>query len=220
VRAPRPAVVVLALCLGAAAAPLGGWLLSRPADSVGVRPGNTVGVRPAGPMVPTTDAPSAAAPRPVAPPTRVTIPSVGVDAPVVPVGVTADGEMRLPRDVHRVGWYRFGPRPGEGSGSVVLAAHVDSRTDGLGVFAALRRAAPGDRVTVVTADGRATYRVVSRELLAKSRLPLAELFRRDGREVLTLVTCGGQYLRDAGGYQDNLVVTAVPIGHRGGGGSG
>ncbi len=45
----------------------------------------------------------------------------------------------------------------------------------------------------------------------KRALPLEELFRRDGREVLTLITCGGPYLADAGGYQDNVVVSAVPV---------
>ncbi len=80
--------------------------------------------------------------------------------------------MRIPRDARRVGWYRFGPRPGGGAGSVVLAAHVDSRTQGLGVFYPLRNTDPGDRVTVVTDDGRrSTYRVVARELLSEARPP-------------------------------------------------
>ena len=30
--------------------------------------------------------------------------------------------------------------------------------------------------------------------------------------LLRVVTCGGDYLRDEGGYQDNIVVTAVPRG--------
>ena len=120
--------------------------------------------------------------------------------------------MRIPRDARRVGWYRFGPRPGGGAGSVVLAAHVDSRTQGLGAFYPLRDTDPGDRVTVLTDGGRwSTYRVVARELFQKRALPLEDLFRRDGREVLTLITCGGPYLADAGGYQDNVVVSTVPV---------
>ena len=94
----------------------------------------------------------------------------------------------------------------------MLAAHVDSRTQGPGAFYPLRNTDPGDRVTVVTNDGRrSTYRVVAREFFRKRALPLEELFRRDGREVLTLITCGGPYLADAGGYQDNVVVSAVPV---------
>jgi LPXTG-site transpeptidase (sortase) family protein len=120
--------------------------------------------------------------------------------------------MRLPRDARLAGWYRFGSHPGSGTGSVVVAAHVDSRTQGLGAFYRLRDTRPGDRVTLLTGGGRpSAYRVVARELVRKRSLPLEDLFRRDGREVLTLITCGGRYLSDAGGYQDNVVVSAVPV---------
>ena len=37
-----------------------------------------------------------------------------------------------------------------------------------------------------------------------------ELFARTGPERLWIITCGGEYLPDEGGYQQNLVVTAVP----------
>ncbi len=47
----------------------------------------------------------------VAEPVRVIAPSIEVDAPVVPVGLTADGAMGTPRSAFDVGWY--GPRPGE-----------------------------------------------------------------------------------------------------------
>ncbi len=40
---------------------------------------------------------------------------------------------------------------------------------------------------------------------------MAELFARSGPARLTVITCGGPYLADQGGYQDNVVVTAVPV---------
>ena len=219
-RLPRPAAVALALCLGVAAGPPAVWLLTRPTADVGSRP--LADASP--PSRKSAESPPVTAPVPDsaasptrnlaagAVPTMVRIQAVGIDAPVVPVGVARDGAMRIPRDARRVGWYRFGPRPGGGAGSVVLAAHVDSRTQGLGAFYPLRGAVPGDRITVFT-DGRSrsTYRVVAREFFRKRALPLEDLFRRDGREVLTLITCGGRYLADAGGYQDNVVVSAVPV---------
>ena len=55
------------------------------------------------------------------------------------------------------------------------------------------------------------YRVVSRELISKKRLPLEELFAIDGPARLTLISCGGYYDHDNGGYQDNVVVTAIPL---------
>jgi hypothetical protein len=36
------------------------------------------------------------------------------------------------------------------------------------------------------------------------------VFARTGAPRLRLITCGGEYDVDAGGYQQNLVVTAVP----------
>ena len=72
-------------------------------------------------------------------------PPWGVDAAVDPVGVEPDGQMTLPADVDRVGWYRFGPAPGD-DGSAVIAGHVDDREQGLGALAPLRDAAVGDEV--------------------------------------------------------------------------
>lgn len=149
-------------------------------------------------------------------PTRVRVDSVGIDAAVDPTGVLPDGTVVIPRDAYRVGWYRYGPAPGSRGGSAVLVGHVDSRTQGPGALYSLRNVQVGDRV-VVTVDERAgqrrdiAYRVVARELMEKQRLPFAELFARSGPTRLTLITCGGAYVPDQGGYQENLVVTAVPI---------
>ena len=117
--------------------------------------------------------------------------------------------MRLPADPRVLGWYRFGPAPGDG-GSVVLAGHVDSREYGVGPLAALQTIDVGARVEVVTGpDEVRSYRVDSIQRFDRQALP-ASVFARAGRERLRLVTCTGRYLPDAGGYQQNLVVTAVP----------
>ena len=69
----------------------------------------------------------------------------------------------------------------------------------------------GDTMTVRTADGvKHRYRVVARELISKGRLPVTELFAVDGPPRLTIISCGGYYDEANGGYQDNVVVTAVP----------
>ncbi|MGY1711920.1 class F sortase [Geodermatophilus sp. SYSU D00758] len=160
-----------------------------------------VPVRDAAPTVP-ADAPA---------PARLVVPALGVDAPVDPVGVAADGQMQLPEDVSRVGWYRFGPEPG-GAGSAVLAGHVDDAEQGLGELAPLRGAAVGTEVEVTDTAGTATrWRVVSREVLHKQELPLAQLFAREGPPRLVLITCGGPFLLEHGSYRDNVVVVAEPL---------
>ncbi len=146
-------------------------------------------------------------------PVQVVIPSVHLAVAVDPVGVKADGSLQIPTDVRRAGWYRFGSTPGDATGAVVVVGHVDSRTQGLGRFAALASVDVGDTVRVRVTGGRTyAYRVVARSLLAKRTLPVDQIFGSDGRPRLTLITCGGPYIRAEGGYQDNLVVTAVPIG--------
>ncbi|GCE78503.1 hypothetical protein CBZ_35590 [Cellulomonas biazotea] len=154
-------------------------------------------------------APPAAPPVPV----RVTVPSVGIDLPVEPVGVDPDGSMALPGSADVAGWYRFGPAPASPTGSTLVAAHVDARSTGVGPFARLRDVAPGAQVDVTTADGTTTaYRVVDVVRIAKEEAPVETWFDRDGARRLVLVTCGGAFRRDVGHYADNVVVTAEPIG--------
>ena len=143
-------------------------------------------------------------------PVRVRVPDLGLDSAVRPVGVGGDRQMRLPADPRELGWYRFGPAPGDG-GSVVLAGHVDSRRFGVGPLVALQAVDVGTVVQVVTRTGRVrSYRVDSIERFDQQALPAA-VFARTGPERLRLVTCTGPYLPEAGGYQQNLVVTAVPV---------
>jgi sortase (surface protein transpeptidase) len=138
--------------------------------------------------------------------------AIDLAAPVVEVGVDPrTGELALP-GVDRAGWYRFGPGPAATRGSIVIAGHVDS-VAGPGVFFRLAELAPGDRITVTAAGGAARrFEVVGREVYRKGDLPLERYFARDGAPRLTLITCTGPFDRPAGGYRDNLVVTAVPTG--------
>ena len=145
-----------------------------------------------------------------APPVRLRVPGVGLDAPVTPVGVADGRQMRLPDDPRVLGWYRFGPAPRSGTGSVVLAGHVDSRAYGVGPLARLSGVRAGDVVEVALGpDRRSSYRVDSVERFDRQALPPA-VFARTGPERLRIVTCTGPYLPEQGGYQQNLVVTAVP----------
>jgi hypothetical protein len=166
--------------------------------------GSTGPDRPEASLTTSTDS---TAPRPV----RVALGSVDVDLPVRPVGVAADGQMQLPPDPRVLGWYRFGPAPGASTGgSVVVAGHLDSRRLGLGPLVRLRDLQVGDSVVVTASDGaRSTYTVRRLERFDRQALP-AEIFSRSGPERLRIVTCGGEYDAEAGGYQQNFVVTAVP----------
>lgn len=151
---------------------------------------------------------SNAEPDPV--PVQLQIDRIGVDASIVPVGVAANGEFEVPGGTE-VGWYEFGPRPGASQGSAVLAAHVDFNGR-RGVFFKLRTLAPGDQIRVVFDDlSVSAFEIVSLEQYAKNALPFERVFARSGAPILTLITCGGDFDSSARSYDDNVVVTAVPV---------
>jgi hypothetical protein len=173
----------------------------RPASTADPEPG--VPVTPGGLTSPTTVAPQ-----------RLRIPAVDLDAVVRPVGVDLEtGELAVPDAVSTVGWYRYGPGLDADTGSIMIAGHVDSSTQGPGAFSRLAQIRPGVRVSVGGADGSVRdFTVVSREVFGKSEAPDGRLFARTGPPRLTLVTCGGTFDRRAGAYRDNIVVTVLPVG--------
>jgi len=128
------------------------------------------------------------------------------DAAAPAVDVRAGGK---PVFTGLTNWYRFGPRPGAPRGSAVLAGHVDSVRYGVGPLSRLSSLHPGDRLTVHTKAGPLGFRVVRVAVVAKSDVALREVFRRQGRPSLRIVTCGPPYIASLGGYQDNVIVTAV-----------
>jgi len=216
----RPGRAGSAIALGAVLLLLAGglgWRLTRgveefgagtglgPATSVQARLAADAGVPVAAGRLPGT---------PAVPPLRLEIPAIKVTAPVDAVGLDqATGEVDLPRDVDTVGWYRYGPDLGSTAGSVTIAGHVDGAAQGKGAFFRLREVPAGARVVVFGSDGAPrSFTVVSREVFAKTAMPMDRLFARDGRLRLTLITCGGPFDRKTRHYRDNVVLTAVPIG--------
>jgi sortase (surface protein transpeptidase) len=215
----RPAAVVAALGLSVAIGLPVAWQLSRPAAAVGAPVVTALATPSSAPASPTDAARPAVGVRDAAPapassapaPTQIAVPALGIDAPVDAVGVTADGQMQIPDDVDRVGWYRFGPPPG-GPGNAVLAGHVDDAVQGLGALAPLRSAEVGTEVLLTDSAGTVSrWQVVSRELIDKQEVPLDALFARGGPPRVVLVTCGGPFDAVRRSYLDNVVVVAEPV---------
>lgn len=173
----------------------------------------SVSAAPAPAPTPTTSVPvTRATPPPPAPaspaPTELAIPALGVAMPVVPVGVQPDGAMQIPADPAVAGWYRFGPAPAD-AGATVIAAHVDSRSYGLGPLGRLREAEPGQQVSATDGSGQTTtYIVESVTYIPRAQLPVAELFTRSGPRSLIVITCGGQFDDRTRNYSDNVVLIA------------
>lgn len=142
------------------------------------------------------------------PPARVRIPAIGIDEDLVDLGTTATGELEVPSDPDRVGWFTEGGRPG-GRGPTVVVGHLDSTT-GPAVFADLPDLAPGDEVVVTTTSGAQVRYVVDRvEDVPQDTFPTAAVYGATADDQLRLITCTGPYDRAAGRYTENRVVWAT-----------
>ena len=145
-------------------------------------------------------------------PTRVKLDAVGIDAPASPVGIDiGKGVLGVAPDIHRTGWWADGAQPGDKTGTVLIAGHVDSATAGAGAFFHVKDAKAGARIELATAGGRTfAYKVVSVRSYLKTALP-TDVWSRRGPARLVLVTCGGPFDQATGHYRDNIVLTAVPV---------
>jgi LPXTG-site transpeptidase (sortase) family protein len=144
-------------------------------------------------------------------PERLTLPGHATAA-VLPA-VTVDGVLRVPEDVDHVGWWDGSAQVGEPYGSTVIAGHVDSATEGIGFFARLLRVKAGDTITLRADSHKLKYRVTSVRTVAKKALATdSQAFRQTGPHRLVLITCTGNFHRDRGGYDSNLVVVGKPLG--------
>jgi hypothetical protein len=148
---------------------------------------------------------SAVAPAPK--PVWLTIPALGVKAPIVTLGLNRNGTLQVPSSTTVVGWYTNSPRPGA-TGSAVIAGHVDSRS-GPGVFFWLRTMRRGERIYVRRADGTlAVFTVTAVRTYAKARFPTATVYGPVPDAELRLITCGGTFDYARGSYLSNVVVYA------------
>ncbi|MEP7091179.1 MAG: class F sortase [Nocardioidaceae bacterium] len=132
--------------------------------------------------------------------------------PVRAVSTRPDAMLDVPGDIEVAGWWRGGSRLGDPFGSTLIAAHVDSTTQGLGPYAELLSVRPGQRVTVTSRHLEQDFVIRSRQLVRQGSLAHDRwIYAPTGRRRLTLVTCAPPYVRSRGGYQNLAVVTAVPL---------
>ncbi|MGW4348544.1 class F sortase [Streptomyces sp. NPDC004690] len=141
-------------------------------------------------------------------PVRLRIPDIGVDTPLMQLGLAPDRSVEVPpvRAHSPAGWYRGSPAPGQ-PGPAVILGHVTVGRYGDGVFLRLSRLRPGARVVVRLQDGTsAAFTVNAVRTVAKDRFPTRDVYGDTDRPELRLITCGGP--RSGDGYRDNVIVSA------------
>ena len=138
-------------------------------------------------------------------PVRLIIPKIGLNAAIEDVGLTADKAMAPPSGPDTVGWYKFGPRPGN-RGSAVMDGHsgyADGRAAAFDDLASLRK---GDLLFVEDAKGVLVRFVVRGSRVYDRDANASDVFgRKEGRH-LNLVTCTGAWDAAAGTHAQRLVV--------------
>ncbi|MDQ0788181.1 class F sortase [Streptomyces sp. B3I8] len=142
-------------------------------------------------------------------PARLRIPRIGVDTPVIRLGLAADGTVEVPPvTAHdRAGWYDKSPTPGR-TGPSVLLGHVTVGQYGDGVFRRLSELHRGDHVTTRLRNGTtAAFTVTRVRTVDKAHFPTQEVYGDVDRPELRLITCGGP--RSGDGYRDNVIVFAA-----------
>ncbi|MEU9821847.1 class F sortase [Pseudonocardia alni] len=150
----------------------------------------------------------ARAARPVAPPSGLVVPAIGLTAGAPEqLAVGPDGTLGAPADFGRIGWWAAGPRPGQ-AGPAVIVGHVDS-VAGPAVFWRLRDIPVGAQIVVPRTDGKRTTFTVDRvATYPKDAFPAAEVYGGTANAQLRLITCGGSFDRAVRSYTDNVVVFA------------
>ncbi|MGH3270167.1 MAG: class F sortase [Trebonia sp.] len=152
---------------------------------------------------------SVAAPLPASTPMTIKIPAIGVDAPVMRLGLNPDGTVAVPPlDNHNLaGWYDRSVTPGAKGTSVILG-HVDDYA-GPSVFFNIKNLRAGDTIDVVRADGStAVFAVDGVQKAAKTNFPTSDVYGNVAYPALRLVTCGGPFDASTGEYLDSIVVYA------------
>ncbi len=137
-------------------------------------------------------------------PSRLRIPSIGVDAAVAGVGLMPDGSMGVPGDLWTSTWLSSGARPGQ-AGSAVIAGHRGIGTQAL--FSHLENVRPGDQIRVSDASGgELVYQVARVASMYLSVATQLQVFGPTTQPQLVLITCFGHYSRSTRTYDQRLVV--------------
>lgn len=150
-------------------------------------------------------------PPPLPPPTdpvRIVIPSIGVDATVLAMGVRSDGKMDVPHNYRDVGWWSGGTVPGL-EGAAVMGAHVDNGSWRAGVFKNLKMMQPGQVIEITDSESAArTFRVVDIKVYDYREKDTSSVFLAPGKKALRLITCHGRWLPSEHTYDSRLIVFA------------
>ncbi|GAC1323333.1 MAG: class F sortase [Chloroflexota bacterium] len=143
-------------------------------------------------------------------PVLVTVPRIGVRAPIEALALNQKNDFHAPYKWGDVVWYNRGPRPGD-LGRSDIFGHLDSLCCPA-VFYKLRNLRKGDHVYVVYRSGQALeFQVWWQAVYSNAKMPYNWMFGRTSDRGIMLMTCTGAFHRDGTGYDHKLLVYATLV---------
>ncbi|MDQ3239400.1 MAG: class F sortase [bacterium] len=138
-------------------------------------------------------------------PDRIIIPAIGIDTAIQQVGLTEDGAMEVPSNNTDVGWFKFGPPPGQ-IGSAVITGHYDGENGATGIFEKLHTLQKGDKIYIKDTEGQVTNFTVRETRKYNPDADASEVFNQTESSHLNLITCDGSWETAQNSYSKRLVV--------------
>ena len=142
------------------------------------------------------------------------LPTAGIRAAVVQVGLTPDGAMGSPDNPFVVGWFNQSAIPGE-PGNALLGGHRDYQDrDGhidVGVCWELDETRVGDQLLMFDRSSRRyyVYDVVDIATIRPDSADAVKYLSQTRESVVTLITCSGDFDAATHSYEERIVVVAL-----------
>lgn len=149
---------------------------------------------------------------PASHPRQLLIPSIGVNANIISLGVLTDGSLAAPVTGWDVGWYDQSSLPGVDDGALLMDGHVNNTLGTPGIFFNLHTVTAGDDITVERGDGELiAYEVVRVEQKPTAQVDMVQMMKSatPGKQGLNIITCGGVYDHAKQTFVDRILVFAV-----------
>jgi LPXTG-site transpeptidase (sortase) family protein len=148
-------------------------------------------------------------PTPTPIPLGINIPKINVNAEIMEVGIVKNTkEMEVPQDADIVGWYKYGPTPGQ-PGASVLNAHYDTPTGAPAIFYNLTKLQVGDEF-YITNDQNKQLKYIVKEIINAplNNFPIDKIYGERDYSQVTLITCAGVWNASTRLYSNRLAVIA------------
>jgi LPXTG-site transpeptidase (sortase) family protein len=143
---------------------------------------------------------------PLTTPVAITSPKIGLNVPVVPVGLTPGHAVDVPNTLKLSGWYTGSPLPGA-RGSSLIDGHVGNSIGTPGVFANLHKLSIGDSIYVKDKNGNTEHFIVrDMKVYVLADVPMGYILANTNEKRLNIITCAGNWVPSQQTFDHRLVV--------------